>query len=757
MKRLCLMFMIVMFVIGGIPFAYAQDTDSDSNEFELEEITVTASKRAENQQKVAITMEVLSSEELKMSGKNDLDEILSNVSSILVNKAADGLRISLRGISDDQSTFHDQSVSMPTVAINMDGIYSNRKDTGSGLFDLERVEVLYGPQSTLYASNSPGGVVNVVTANPKLDRYEVGGTIEVGNYSLLHTEGVMNAPISDTMAMRAAFSTSVRDGYLSNGGDDEDSKAARLRALYQPIESLSFTVSGELSKTASQGFGGVTAFIYQDDVDDPWQTDRTLGSPNLNTSKKIYGRADWDMGFASMALVPSYATREGSGSRTMTMMGPEGETTTTTENVSDAEEKSIELRLSSASDFFFKWIVGFNYYKSKDARSSLNFDENGNPSYGEAPDGTLIQEYRDVESNEEAKAFFANITYPLLDNFRIAAGYRKSWDDVTLYNAETRGIMGGPDNGKTEEVFETHTDSYSDPDYKIGIEYDPWDNTMLYADYSTSYRVQGMGGGGPPGSGSTQKPPEKLKAYTVGAKNRFFDNRLQVNAAAYYYDYQNYSAGNMVFGFFGDINDPSTWNNDYTQPDPNSSGWGDGRQIGLDIQTTTIITPKDILNISISYLNSEWTNLVFDYYYDYIIKGVGVGQPWGPENLVPAVTESYNGKPMTSSPEWTIAVNYSHRFILPNGGSVEPKVDARYKSDYELSWKSQDYPYNYQEAAVLTNASIYYNNPDGNWSLSAYIRNISNYAEKRSYMGDPVNEMMVGNPRTYGAVLTARF
>jgi iron complex outermembrane receptor protein len=748
------MLVSVVLVLGGTWTALAQDAGSD--EFMLEEITVTASKRSENQQKVAITMEVLSSEELKMSGKNDLDEILSNVSSVLVNKAADGLRISLRGISDDQSTFHNQSVSMPTVAVNMDGVYSNRKDTGSGLFDLERVEVLYGPQSTLYASNSPGGVVNVVTANPKLDKYEASGTIEYGNYELLHTEGSLNAPINNTMAFRAAYSTSIRDGYLSNGGDDEDSKSARLKFLFQPMESLSFTASGEISKSKTQGFGGVTVFIDQDDVDDPWYTDNVLGTPNENSNHKVYGRMNWDLAFGSLALVPSYATREGSGSQTRTMMGPEGETTTITESLQDAEEKSLELRISSSEDFLFKWIVGFNYYESMDAQSSFNYDESGNPSYGETPTGALIQEYRDVETNEEAKAIFANITYPVTNTLRAVAGYRQSWDDVILYNAETRGIMGGPDSGKTEEVFEEHVDEYDDPDYKIGFEYDLGDNTMLYADYSTSYRVQGMGGGAP-GTGGTEKPPEKLKAYTVGAKNRFFDNKLQVNAAVYYYDYENYSAGNMVFGFYGDINDPSTYSNDYTQPDPNSSGWGDGRQMGIDVQATAIITPKDVLNVSVSYLNSEWTDLEFDYYYDYILVGVGPGQPWGPENLVVAETESYKGMPMTSSPEWTISVNYSHKFTLANGGTLEPKVDARYKSDYELSWKSSDRPYNYQEAAVLSNASLSYNNPDGNWSLSAYIRNITNYAEKRSYMGDPVNEMMVGNPRTYGAVLSAHF
>jgi iron complex outermembrane recepter protein len=220
----------LMFVFGDAFFVCAQETKSE--EFTLEEITVTAQKRAENQQKVAISMEVISSADIKELGKTNLDEILTNVSSAIVQKAADGYRISLRGISDDSSASFGQSMATPTVAINTDGVYSNRKDTGSSLYDVERVEVLYGPQSTMYSSASPGGIVNVVTASPKLDRYEVSGSIESGSYSLLNLQGALNVPVAEQVALRASVQSSKRDGYLTGGGDNENSKSARLRALY---------------------------------------------------------------------------------------------------------------------------------------------------------------------------------------------------------------------------------------------------------------------------------------------------------------------------------------------------------------------------------------------------------------------------------------------------------------------------------------------------------------------------------------------
>jgi iron complex outermembrane receptor protein len=117
----------------------------------------------------------------------------------------------------------------------------------------------------------------------------------------------------------------------------------------------------------------------------------------------------------------------------------------------------------------------------------------------------------------------------------------------------------------------------------------------------------------------------------------------------------------------------------------------------------------------------------------------------------------YNGLPMTSSPEWTINGSYSHRFSLWNGGNLEAKVDGQYKSDYKLSWRIKDEPYNYQESFFIFNANLTYNSPDGQWSISAYGRNLTEYAEKRSYFGEPVYQTGIGNPRTYGAVFSARF
>jgi len=194
------------FAVGGIPSICAQESEeSESDEFQLEEITVTAQKRSEDVQKVAIQMEVIQGEDLIGTGKDNMDDILRDVSNILINKNVDGMRITLRGLSDDAT--HDGSMhnSYPQVAMNIDGAYNSASNAGQGMFDVERVEVLAGPQSTLYGANSPGGVVNVVTASPKTDKFSGNVSLEFANYDLFDGKFALNAPIvQDLVAMRLA-------------------------------------------------------------------------------------------------------------------------------------------------------------------------------------------------------------------------------------------------------------------------------------------------------------------------------------------------------------------------------------------------------------------------------------------------------------------------------------------------------------------------------------------------------------------------
>jgi iron complex outermembrane recepter protein len=751
----------IIFALGDVSALLAQEASSE--EFTLEEITVTAQKRAENQQKVPIAMEVISADIIREQAKNDLDEVLSGISNTIIEKSQEGYRITIRGVTDNSEAYKGQSMAPPAVAVNIDGIYSNRKDTGSGFYDLERVEVLYGPQSTIYMSNSPGGIVNVVSASPKTDKYEASGLLEYGSYNLLHTEGAMNVPIGSQVAMRAAFSTSVRDGYLTNGLDDEDTKSARVKVLYQPSDVLSFVVTGETSRNAGKGFGsgvvpfdngdghwyvadGQGGYVQDGKVTNPWTgTDFEKTTSNNQIMEKIYGVVTWDTSAGTITLTPAYTRRNGNSS--FIFDDPSPDPPTESFMVQSAEEKAFEFRMTSPADFMFKWIAGATYYDSYDRGLDRSTE------YIETGWGRMS----DREMTNTNKAFYLNVTFPVTERFRATGGYRKSWDKMVSDNEEIRGSPDLPPGelAYMPEVF--IMENPGTPDYKAGLEYDLSTNTMLYADYATSYRVQGMGGG-PPGTVTTNEP-ERLKAYTLGAKNRFFENKLQLNAAAYYYDYSNYRAGG---------NDFSVWLVDVdgdNQPDPgrdtgemfgqrNTNSVGDGRMIGLDLSINTVLTQRDMVSLTASFMKSEWTDLVLDYYYDYYLVPGDDGTP----DTVYLPYEDLAGTTMMASPPFTINLTYDHNFSLANGGALKASVIVKYKAAYDLSWREIDYPINYQEAFHTEDFNLAYNNPDGKWTLSGYVKNAFDYAEKRSVLNMGGNKLLsIGNPRTYGGVLSVKF
>ena len=730
-KLFMLIFLVVLgLVLGDIPCVCAQGSDVD--EFTLEEITVTAQKREENQQKVPIAMEVITAEEIRDFGKNDLDEILSTVSSAIIQKAQDGLRISIRGVNDYTDAGSGQVSATPTVAVNIDGVTSNRKDTGSGLFDLERVEVLYGPQSTLYATQSPGGIVNVITASPKLDTYEVSGTLEYGNYNLLHTDGVMNAPLGDKTAIRAAFTTSVRDGYLSNGGDNEDSKSARIRALFQPNDRLSFLATAEFSKDGGSGYsGGVTPFINESDVPNPW-TGADVGSLGVNDQerRKVFVNIDWDMGFGVLTLLPSYFT--GEGYREMKEMTPAGlEEKTMWQKHRD---ELLEVHMNSSPDSSIEWIIGFIHYDAMDRNRDLSQE------YID----TGVGQWRMRDMVEEQRALFGNIKYPVTEQFRLSAGARKSDDSYFMIQEGMMMFPWAP--GTYSHMLTVQLMENPDkPELNFGFEYDYGENTMVYGGYSTAYRLQGQY--------RSLTKPEKLKSYTLGAKNRFFGNKLQLNISAYYYDYKNFLARQMASAWLLDLDGDMEMDRDEQFDDSGAAGQGDGRMIGLDIQTSAIITEKDRLDLSISYIESEWTNLFFDFDYNQTLE---YDEETDSLIWVDVPDQSYNGKPMTLTPPWTVNLIYSHNFDLANGGVISARFESRYQSEYRLTWKEAEYPYNNQEAHHLENASMTYTDPNGKWTLTGYIRNIFEYAEKRAYRSDQ-GFLSIGAPRTYGAVISVRY
>lgn len=245
-------FLIGSSLVTTAMFASGAWGQSTSAAFELEEITVTATKRETDLQKTAMSVTALKGEELQKSGKSNLSQILEGVAGLETAGAGSGQgsQFFIRGVGFVPAFGQDAAV---TTSIN--GVFLQQAQSSrASFYDLDRVEVSRGPQSTLQGRNALGGSINIVSAEPKLD-YEASGTLNVGNYGLLGSQGMINFPLSDITAVRASFSAEKRNGYLSNGANDSDVVGGRARGLFQPNDAFKLILTADYSRQKGKGAG----------------------------------------------------------------------------------------------------------------------------------------------------------------------------------------------------------------------------------------------------------------------------------------------------------------------------------------------------------------------------------------------------------------------------------------------------------------------------------------------------------------------
>jgi len=760
---------MLIFFFTDLSGVFAQD-ESASSEFTLEEIIVTAAKRGEqNLQKVPLAMDVISDKDLAAEGKANVDDILSGLANVFINTSADGMRISIRGYTDTDPVYSGRKSSSPTVAMNVDGAYNSMNSSGQNLFDVERIEVLMGPQSTLYATNSPGGIVNIITTAPKTDRYSANVSAEYGSYHHSVLQAALNAPIvTDKLAMRLSLNRTRENSFLEPDELSTKNDAARLKALWKATDDLEVTLTGNYAKNGNRGeMGGqVTRFIKSSD--DSWTASSSGGGGMGNSldqvTKGVTANIAWNSPVGSLTVVPSYSKSDGSGSQsgTINTAGP-GQP----ENFIDAswyslrytKQKGSEARLASSEDFtLFQYVVGVNYYKNE---------------YGSKETYDSPNENRDnyTFNNAKQKAIYGNITYPFWFNQKLSAtlGYRKSWDTA-------HQISYDPGRGSDETQMDV-----SKPDYKVGFQYDLSDSVMFYGNYASSFRTDSMA----MSNNNGVRPAEKLKAYTIGAKTRMLDNTIQLNTAAYYYDYRNKLAQEgrantsltqaelEALTFAEDtVTYDSTTKSYITIPagttywsrvdqgrgsmrdgvmyyeisDGGFQNWGNARTIGLDASVSWVASAKDMVEVSVSYLNNKWTTLRFNYLYEEI---------WADKN--------YDGAAGPNSPKFSATASYEHNFDIGSYGTLTPRVDMQFKSKFDLIFDQTndastgpDTGFASQEAYTTWNGSLAFNHASGKWSVNAMVKNATNYAVKRSYDKEQ-KTMMIGDPRTYSATLSVKF
>ena len=559
---------ISIFLIGsGLPaMAQAQAVSADqagaTESAQANEIIVTAQKRAESLQKTPVAITVVNNEAIVNAGVTDIRGLSKLVPAARFNVENNVSLTFLRGVGTGIST----PFVAEAVGLQVNGVYHPVFASGVGLFDLQQVEVLPGPQGTLYGRAAIGGVTNIVTRRPDMN-LGMDATLEGGNYDAVHFTSAANVPLSDKVAVRAALDVDRHDGFNSNGTDNKNAVGTRLSILAKPSDDLSIYVWGGYHKNNSRpsnllflpaGPGGLR--------DNDSQTNDVF---NHNKVWQIAGQVDWTIGGLQISYIPGYVRNASKEYRDIL-----GFPTPT--DIS-GKQFSNELRFSNARSGGLDWLLAFyQFHNSNHFFYTLGQDRFGN---GLRFAGT------NIDTSDDTYAAFGQVTYPLTDALRVTLGGRYSWERLKADNGSETYYVDGGGNPVSATFGFRH--SWERLDWKAGIEADIGRNSLLYANAQTGFN---------PGSFLQNYPvqgqpvkPQKMIGFTAGSKNKF--GPLQANLEVFYYRYTD----QIIESF-----DPAVGTNVYFNA-PKS------RMYGAELSTVWAVGPNTRINFTGAYLNAKMT------------------------------------------------------------------------------------------------------------------------------------------------------
>ena len=709
----------------GAPLAFSQQESA-----QLEEVVVTAQKREESAQKAAISMTVYSSEEIVTAGIHDIASLATADPSMNLTVSNGAGYVAVRGIASTDVT----EIGDPAVAISRDGFFTNRSyGLYSSMYDIERIEVLKGPQGTLFGRNSTGGAINIITRKP--DR-EVGGyaAVDLGSFSARNFEAALNAPLGDRVQLRVSGISRRHDGYRDNApqrdGDDEHSDSVRIQLAFQPFEDFTGWISAQRDRTRGVG-------------------DVSLGTRPINTfpvnfdSRRFAMQAEtftnldstrlrWELNYAGLpggATVTYLGGREkmswdhaldGTGGGPVVQQFLQSEHPTTINH---------ELRVSAAPGGRVFWQAGVFYFKeTNDPLDSGLFINSG-----QFANQYLIKFNYAVETI--SKAGFGQLAVNVSDALKLSGGLRYTKDskrrtglaqlDLTVASGgflaiPFNGCYFGPNPSSCSHlVVPTPGNGILDDSkvtYHLGADWTMSDINLLYAKFDTGYKSGGFNSNG--SAPSVAYGPESVKAFELGTKNRFLDNRAQLNAAVFYQKYTGYQASQFVSALGGG---------------PGIQNAGEATIKGAEVEFITLGS-LGRLNLQASLLDTRFSNFL-------AVDATGTS------------TVDLSGNDLPNAPGFSLSAGFEHAFPLASG-ALTARIDGKYTGAFYYSF------FNFADtrspSRTVGNASLTYAPESSKWNLQAYVRNFTDevvFSNIRRNTISNSQELQFAPPRTFGARL----
>jgi iron complex outermembrane receptor protein len=742
-----------------------------------QEIIVTAQKTSGVASKTPLALSVFSGKTLQEQGVTSVANLTNIAPSVVVGNGAQGVNIAIRGVQTTDLTSKGEQSNV----FNVDGIAIGRPQIiGLAFFDLDRVEVLRGPQGTLYGKSATGGAINVITAKPK-NVFEALGSFEYGNFNTRRLNAVVNVPITSTLAVRAAVNVNKRDGYLDpvlgkpagapkqERLNDEDNWTSRLTARWNYSDTGSAVLTGTFGHIG--GAGNVNyGILYDHYLHDSGKAERKVyynpQAGDLNDHfHMINGEINQDLGPVHFTYDGAYISFKANDNKS--------DSTSDlgyylfSDYASHITTNSHEVRFSNSEPSRFEWVVGANYYHEHIPELDRNWQTLlTNPTTG-APCGASLSPACNNPNPviigttaHTSKGAFGQINYHLTDKLKVTAGIRYSQDhatrDADVFAGGTflgaNGQQCGPLNQcsvgglNNSGEFSGHKITY-----RVGAEYQITPVDLVYASVATGYKPGSFNDVDPtrPGSGSTPYGAETLTAYEAGFKGKILPN-LRYNTSVYYYDYSKFQLTGSTF------------------LTPNLVGGG----APLVLIYTTIVPVK------MSGWENElsWTPTHNDTFgLDWSLEG---GHYSGDAlvGFIYAARVNFKGKELDLLSRFTLRGSWEHRFDLASGGHLTARVNTTYNSGYKVSDFAGNgnpfgtdlsayslLPQQYkQKSFTRTDFTVGYTIPSGKLTIEGFVHNIEN---KMQLLGPPQNIGVTDNsatarasdPRFFGGRVTVRY
>ncbi len=759
-------------VVSFIPVValLAASNVSAQNSAVLEEILVTAQKREQSLQDVPFSVTAISGEDIVEGGITSFQDVAMETPNFTMTQFNIGEpQYFIRGIG----TTLDSAGADPAVATFIDDVYIGRAGGSSmDLYDLQRIEVLRGPQGTLFGKNVVGGAISVHSRKPG-DEFVGKFGVTAGNYSALGIRGLVSGSLSDTVNGSLSFSNRTRDGYVENVVDgldyhDEDNISFRGQLAFAPSDAVEVRLVADYSK---DDHAGNCRNVNNTELNDPFGLSAPLYDPviaaqtggdirkcasSLGAHQKrdisgLMGRVDWELGNSTLTSITAY--RETDYSWSVDLAGlPVGLTTFNLIDaaVEEADQISQELRLTSSGESSVDWLVGA-FFMEENVDRAENFVGSWGPPFA-AQGFTLLD--GDIVFAQDATttstALYGQVDWHISERFSWSFGGRYAKDEKkitqALINLEDPAfdsavlsamlgfpinmvILGIPANGPGELLgfVATGDPSVLNTPYEVGAT-DDWsefvpstslsihfsDNSLVYFTASKGYKSGAyVAQRTTPETAVVPLEPESATNLEIGLKTQFAEDRVRLNASVFTIDYTDL----QVFRLVGSLLVGAS---------------ADATSSGLELDVTALLSDDWVVNASYGYLDAK---------YDTFISG----------------TDDLSGNTLPRSAENSFSINSNYTFDLDSGSKIDFGLNYTHKGEYfmEVSNSAESE----EDGYGLLNASLAWTSADDGWEVVAWGKNITDEEFRTHSITSNVSGTVDiwNTPTTYGLTVNRNF